>query len=268
MIGRQLVETRHGTLHLWRTPPVAAAPPLVCLHMSPQSGRQFHPIAPMLANERELIMVDRLGFGHSDPAPGRLAFPEFARATLDALEALQIDRFDLLGIHTGTSEAVSILEQTPERVRAAVLVALPVFSEEELREFRAIYASPPEIVDDGSHLTETWARYRRWQDEAAGWTLARTNERVLEDVRAWPSSGSMYCALFDYEIAPLLPKITQPLLVLAPRDDIWAQTRRGLEHLPEHAEVVDLSHLTHEIFGLSAAELAGHIGPFLAAVAP
>jgi len=42
------------------------------------------------------------------------------------------------------------------------------------------------------------------------------------------------------------------------------QTQRGLELLPAHARIVDLSHLTHEIFALHASELAGHFGPFFA----
>ncbi|MGI9658690.1 MAG: alpha/beta fold hydrolase [Gaiellaceae bacterium] len=263
-ITRQLVETRHGVLNIWRTAPVAGPPPLVCLHMSPQSGRQFHPIAPLLAPERELLMVDRLGFGHSDAVPRPLEFPEYGRATLDALDALGIETFDLLGIHTGTSEAVSIVSAVPDRVRAVALAALPVFSEEELREFRAVYADPPQVLDDGSHFATIWARFTRWQAEAPGWPVELTNERVLDHVRAWPSSAAMYSALFDYEIGPLLQTIAQPLLALAPKDDIWVQTQRGLELLPAHARIVDLSHLTHEIFVLHPAELAGHIGPFFA----
>ena len=263
-ITRQLVETRHGVVHIWRTAPVDGPPPLVCLHMSPQSGRQFHPIAPLLASERELLMVDRLGFGHSDVPSEPLAFSEYGRATLDALDALGIETFDLLGIHTGTSEAVSIVERVPGRVRAVALAALPVFSDEELREFRATYAEPPRVEADGAHFATIWDRFSRWRDEAPGWPVALTNERVLEDVRAWPSSGAMYAALFDYEIGPILETIAQPLLALAPKDDIWVQTQRGLELLPEHARIVDLSHLTHEIFALHAAELAEHIGPFFA----
>ena len=265
-ITRQLVETRHGVLHVWRTAPVSGPPPLVCLHMSPQSGRQFHPIAPLLAPERELLMVDRLGFGYSDPVPRRLEFPEYGRATLDALDALGgFETFDLLGIHTGTSEAVSIVQQVSERVRALALVSLPVFSDEELREFRSTYAEPPGVAEDGSHIAAIWKRFHDWQEETPGCLVERTNDLVLSDVRAWPSSGSMYGALFAYEIGALLATISQPLLALAPRDDIWAQTQRGLELLPAHAQIVDLSHLTYEIFGLNAEELAGHLGPFFAA---
>lgn len=231
--------------------------------MSPQSGRQFHAIAPLLQAERELVLVDRLGFGHSDPILGPLAFREYARATLDGLDQLGIEHFDLLGIHTGTSEAIALAMAAPQRVRGLVLAALPVFSDEELRDFRAIYATAPSIADDGSHPAATWQRYGRWQDEAEGWTSELTNERVLEDVRAWPSSAPMYAALFDYAIGELLPTITHPLLVFAPRDDILTQTQRGLELLPDHAHVIDLSHLSHEIFALHPEELADHLRPFL-----
>lgn len=265
-ISRRLLETRHGVLHVWRTPSVEDGLPLVCLHMSPQSGRQFHPLARLLAGERELIMIDRLGFGYSDPVAERRPFPEYARASLDAVDGLDIGRFDLLGIHTGTSEAVALREEAPERVRSVVLAALPVFSNEELHQFRSTYAHPPAVEEDGSHFAVIWERFRRWQGETPSWPTELTNERVLDDVRAWPSSAPTYASLFDYEIGERLRQISQPLLVMAPRDDIWVQTQRGLELLPEHAEVVDMSHLTHEIFAVHADTIAGHLRGFLGAL--
>ena len=64
-IRRRLLPTRHGHVHV-RVAGGGEGTPPVFLHPSLSSGRVYTPFAPLLGNDRLLVMPDRLGFGDSD----------------------------------------------------------------------------------------------------------------------------------------------------------------------------------------------------------
>ena len=53
---RHLVKTRHGYVHL-RTGGSGDGTPLVLLHMTPQSSRQFDRIAPLLGDLKRGVAI-------------------------------------------------------------------------------------------------------------------------------------------------------------------------------------------------------------------
>lgn len=240
------------------------ATPLVLLHMSPLSGSMFAAITPLLADERPVIVLDRLGFGDSDRLGERLAFEEHARATLDALEGLGIDVFDVVGIHTGSCEAIELAVANSTRVRRVGVAALPVFTDEELETYRAEFFEPPEPLADGAHLDWVWQWWRVWQQKQPGWGLDLMHERVVDHMSSWPNYWWTYHAVFDYPTGLRSSQVTQPFLVLAPHDDLWPQTQHGRSFLPPHAQFLELPHLGLEIFTLAAEEIAQRVREFLA----
>ncbi len=244
--------------------PGSAARPLVLLHMSPLSSGMFRTIAPLLADRRTVIVPDRLGFGHSDRLRERLVFEEYALATLDALDALDVDVFDVVGIHTGSCEAIELAVAHASRVRRAGVVALPVFTEEELAKFKDEYFEPPEPAADGSHLDWVWSWWKVWQEKQEDWTIELMHDRVLDHMDSWPYFWWTYHSVFDYPTAERCGEVTQPFLVFGPHDDLWPQTQQGRAFLPAHAQFLDLPHLTLEIFTVAAEEVASHIEDFLA----
>lgn len=115
---RRYLATRHGSLH------VAIAgegPPLLLLHSTPRSWRQFIPLLPHLAPRATLVMPDTLGFGASDPLPPRADFTMLAEATCDALDALGLDRLPVYGFHTGNKIAACLARLAPARVSGLML---------------------------------------------------------------------------------------------------------------------------------------------------
>ena len=82
---RRLVKTGQGHIHVWLA---GTGPPLVLLHTHLSSGRMFRHIAPLLATDRFVIAPDRLGFGFSDHPADPPSMPDYARATIDALDKL------------------------------------------------------------------------------------------------------------------------------------------------------------------------------------
>ena len=275
-LRRHLVETSLGTIHL-RTCGAdlgpAGKPPLVLLHMSPQSSEQHARIAPLLASDRLVVMPDRIGFGDSDPLPDRpFTVEEVARATLEAVTALGVGEFDLFGIHTGSSEAIELAAATaPERVRRVAIVALPAFSAEEVEQFRGLFKPPPPPADDGRLLRWLW-RFSTGPFtpplDREGWGVDGVHALVVRHLKAWPNAWRMFHAVFDYDVAARAARVRQPLLVLAPGDELLEITRRSLALLGPQARVLELPHLDFEVLTLNAEEIAGHLRAFLDAADP
>ena len=113
---------------------------------------------------RRTLAPDRLGYGFSDTGPEEPTIETYAEATMAVIDRAGWDRFDVLGIHTGSMEAVALGIGWPERVGRVAVVAVPVFSPEEASEIAALYAQPrARPVADGSHLLEYWRARLVWR---------------------------------------------------------------------------------------------------------
>jgi pimeloyl-ACP methyl ester carboxylesterase len=96
-------------LHVTSTPPNAGAPPskpaLVCLPMSPRSGRDFDELAGLLARNRWVHAPDLPGYGGSDAPPAPPSLEDYAAALIEGIYVLDPLRrnaqVDILGQHTG-----------------------------------------------------------------------------------------------------------------------------------------------------------------------
>ena len=66
---RQFCDGPFGQVHVRRAGDTGNKPGLVCLHMSPKSGRSFADILPYLAGERRVLAPDNPGHGESDLPP-------------------------------------------------------------------------------------------------------------------------------------------------------------------------------------------------------
>jgi pimeloyl-ACP methyl ester carboxylesterase len=235
--------------------------------MSPLSGGMWDAVAPRLARDRRLIIPDRIGFGDSDRLAEPLPFPEYALATLDVLDALELDAVDVLGIHTGSCEAIELASVHPRRVRRIAVVSLPAMTDDERQSFKSTYSAMPEPVADGSHLQRYW----RWWAEAnpdGRWPAALVHERVLDHLRAGPHVWWTYHAVFDYPAGERAAAVRQPFTVFGPHDDLWRTTARAVADLPPHAQFVELPHLGYEIFTLAADEMAERVSAVFDAKEP
>jgi pimeloyl-ACP methyl ester carboxylesterase len=93
--------------------------PLVLLHSSPRSGEMWERLQMRLA--RPTHAPDRLGYGFSDAPPWAMTLEQYAQSTIDVLESAAIQGpFDLLGVRTGSIEAIEIAHQLGHRVRRLI----------------------------------------------------------------------------------------------------------------------------------------------------
>jgi pimeloyl-ACP methyl ester carboxylesterase len=132
--------------------------PVLLLHQTPRSWREYADVLPLLGAQRRAIALDTAGFGESDATP-EARIEAWAGAALDALDALGIARAHVVGHHTGGVIAVELAARAPDRVASLVLSSTP-YTDAEFRRARA--ERPP--IDavapsgDGSHLAALWQK--------------------------------------------------------------------------------------------------------------
>jgi pimeloyl-ACP methyl ester carboxylesterase len=240
-----------------------AGVPLVMLHMTPLSSAMYDPLLPLFGRDRLAIAPDRPGFGFSDMPDRPLTMTEYAECTLDVLDGLGVGRFDVLGTHTGSVEAVELASANPERVRRVVLVSLPAYTEPELEERRYRLIGVPAPAEDGSHLDWHWQR--RFLYRQPPYDLRLFQWRLLQELLAGPNVWWPYKAVFEYPMAERLARLPQSVLVLAPRDDLWVQTARVYSSggLPLRGQFVDLPHLGLDIAYYATEEVFTLVRDFL-----
>jgi pimeloyl-ACP methyl ester carboxylesterase len=236
---RRIYPTRFGQMHVRSTD--GKGVPLVLLHMSPRSGAMWEMLQERL--ERPSFAPDRLGYGFSDAPPWALSLEQYAQGTVDTLQAagLQGD-VDILGIHTGSIEAIEVAHQLGLQVRRVIAVGVPLFSSEEQRRQMEKYSEQPlRPAAEGGHVRGGFAFRQPPYD------LADVHRRFVEHVLA-ANPGAAFRAACGYPIEKKLKSLRAPLTVFAPHDDIIEQTLRVKLLLKAGATYVDLPELGHDPF--------------------
>ena len=217
---------------------VAQRRPLLCLHMSPYSGAIYERFLAAMGVDRVAIAPDTPGFGASDAPPAPPTIEDYAAAMGGLIDALGLGEVDLMGYHTGSETCVALALARPAQVRRIVMVSAPVFSDAERGELHTTYG-PMQLDAEGGHLLRKWRSQLHWS--MPGRTMEMAAEQFPDAIRNPQISWWGHYAAFAYDLAGELPKVTQPLLVLNPDDDLHAHTLRAvallkngrIRHLPD-----------------------------------
>jgi pimeloyl-ACP methyl ester carboxylesterase len=102
-----------------------AGPPLVLVHGWPQHWWAWRRVLPELATGRRVLCPDLRGLGWSDAPPGAYAKDDWATDLLALLDALGLERVDLVGHDWGALVALLAALRAPERLRS--VAALSIF---------------------------------------------------------------------------------------------------------------------------------------------
>lgn len=230
---RHLVDTSMGQVHAV-TAGEGPGTPLLLLHQTPRSIDEFAEVIPLLAARRRVVAVDMPGYGCSDPVPGQPAIEDYARADLEVLDAMGLDRVIVVGHHTGAVIAVELAASAPDRVERVVLSG-PVYMDAAGRAELAQFFKQWTVAADGSHLLEKWQKMYSW--------LPRPDlvQRFVVDLfRAGELSEHGHFAVAEYRMEDRLPKLRCPALLLYASRDPFA-TPAGAAALREafrpHREV-------------------------------
>jgi pimeloyl-ACP methyl ester carboxylesterase len=267
-IRRHYADGRWGQIHLRIAKGGRVdAPPLLMLHPTPKSGWIWEPLMPVLAAGRTVIAPDTPGYGASDAPPDPASITELAAEMLNLMTTLAHDGlipagpFDVVGYHTGSVIAVAMANAAPDRVRRIAPVSLPLYDAEARATRMERIAAGPALADDGSHLLAMWRHMQTLFDPRIdiGWK----QESITENLRSGSRAYWGYAAVYGYDLAAALPLLTQPVLLIAPEDDLWEQTQRAAS-LIANGSMTLLPGAGHGLFVLEGDAIAAMIDAFLA----
>lgn len=232
-VRRGYFESRYGQLHVHHAMPPGGGfeegTPLLCLHDVSGSAWVFARFLALAGRDRSVYAPDLPGFGESDAPNARPTVADYVLALGDFLDSMRLRHVDLLGYRMGAVFATELALTRPTQIGRVIMVSAPVLTDSE-RQAAARSAPPP--ADPSGRPPEP----QRWGAEAAA----------------------------EYPLGQRLAKLTQRLLVLRPRDELWDATGRVREALPS-ARITELELGGAELLGASANRAADAVREFLRA---
>ena len=242
-IRRYFVDIPEGQIH-YRT--AGQGEPLLLLHQGCRSSLMYVDLIPLLADDYRVIAMDLMGYGNSDPYPPNIQIPKCGQYVAHFLDALQIEKCHLFGLHTGACISTEVAAAYPDKIGTLTLFGIPVHEGEgEIGEFYEALAQhgtgvPQYVLADGSHLTQIWARIssevlRYWMHHAKppskefhpqpfAPAQVWATPQILEFMDRWlidysqcrPHLWGMMNILNRYSYSARMPLIKAPTLLIDP----------------------------------------------------
>ncbi|MGP8033711.1 MAG: alpha/beta fold hydrolase [Steroidobacteraceae bacterium] len=246
-----------------------AGTPVVLIHGYTDNARDWVPLIPYLSPDLRLIVVDIRGHGRSSKPDCCYTRLDFAYDIKLLLDALHIQRADIVGHSLGSFIAQTFAEFWPERTRRVVLISssggprpgapphAPKFDYAA-----AIHALHEPLDPESQFMIEWWSSptpvdadfLRRQRRDAAAIPL-RVWIAVLDE------------GLSDSDLQRTLPRLKAPTLLIWGSDDplMQEEVRQTLRAALPQAEVKVFPGLGHNPFWEQPAQCAAVINRFLTA---
>ncbi len=262
-VRRGYFECRYGQLHVHNAIPPGGGfeegTPLLCLHHAGGTGREFEQFLTLAGRDRSVYAPDMPGFGESDDPGGPLSIAEYAAAIGDFLQTMRFRQIDVLGHQSGSLLAAELAVTRAQQIRRLVLVSVPLGRGSE-RDTGNRFAAP--AAADLSDLRTEWQANSEWYGPAV--PLEFRTRAFAERIRNGAHTSWVLSAAQQYPASQRLALITQPTLVLRPRDEFWDATARVRDVLPK-SRTVDLPEQGNGLFAATPESVVVYIRDFLRA---
>ena len=263
-LKKTYIDGEYGQIHCRvAIPDEAPKAPIVCLHMSPKSGRSWADVLPLLATNRIAIAPDYPGHGESDkpPAEPHVTVDDFARNVWMVIDAFGGGPVHLVGCHTGSMVAVEASLQRPDDVLSIVSFSAPVFTDKEIEELATTFAPVP-IDEQGTRFRVNWERVM--ENRSPGVSLQMLADSFAENLRAGDDYEWGHRAAFAYakSYRTRLGQVRQPILVINPADDCYEASLRA-DSIMQNGRRIDRREWGHGFMNAYPKETAKDILDFV-----
>jgi pimeloyl-ACP methyl ester carboxylesterase len=187
--------------------------PVLLLHKASLSSEEFSDVLPILGKKYRAIAMDVLGCGNSDQPGFTPQVEDYARNIIHFLDALAIEKTNIVGRLFGASLAIELAVNHPERVNNVVLCDVLHVPLEELKKARDDFQNENVVFqEDGSHLVGVW----KGRGGKTGANLEMVQRATIEYLKSGlgTRAGDSHRAKFAYDVTPKLPEIKCPVLLL------------------------------------------------------
>ncbi|WP_044640928.1 alpha/beta fold hydrolase [Risungbinella massiliensis] len=187
--------------------------PILFIHPPLLSSKNFTYQMKELSNQFCVITFDIRGHGKSDPSPKPLTYFKIVRDILAVLDHLEIEKVMLCGYSLGASIALHFMLEAPERSLGAVL--LGGISEMKNGRLKQMTLLGERMAKMGAIQTLSYSiSWSNANNLSMFWNLLQdTKQANAQNVAQYYHEGLIF------NCTPLLPKITQPILLLYGTED-------------------------------------------------
>lgn len=240
LIKRHFIDGPFGQVHLRDSGVInSALPPLIGLHQSPKSSREFARIMPVLAKDRRIIAIDNPGHGESDipDSEAEATIENYARSAWSAIDALDLKTVDLLGHHTGAKVATEMAFQRPGHVRKIAMISALVLTQEETDQFKSQFQPIP-LDEAGTRFSTMWEK--SIQHRGPGVSLEDLAASYAENLRAGEAYEWGHHAAFSYNVhfPERVQSLPHPITIINPGDMLYDLTPRVMPLL-QNGRLID-----------------------------
>ena len=240
-----------------------AGPPVLFIHGFTDTAASWLPVLPFLQRHYRLILPDLRGHGGSSRPETGYARADLAADLLALIDALGLDRVDLVGHSLGSLVAQTIATTWPERVRRVVLISSTATPEPGAESFDlagALARLADPIDPDGAFML-TW--FDNPNPVEPAFLAAARQQAARMPSRLW---RQILAEALDLNgLSAALPRRAAPaLLIWGGLDPLFGQRHRAslCRALPE-ASVQVYDNLGHNPFWEAPDAIAAAIAEFL-----
>lgn len=207
---RAYVDTPEGQIY-YRTE--GNGEPVLFLHKASLSSDEFMELIPLVSKKYRAIAIDALGCGNSDQPTFKPQIEDYARNVIHVIDALKIEKTNIVGRLFGASIAVEIATANPQMVEKLILCDLLHVEPEVLKKAEQEFRNETVVFkEDGSHLIKVWNGRRAQPPIQLEMAQRATVEYLKSDLGR--RAGESHHAKFSYDVGPRLTKIKKPVLLL------------------------------------------------------
>lgn len=231
-------------------------PPLLLLHPAPSSGLYFTTVMPLLNRGRRVIAPDYPGYGGSASLAESPSIASYATAMRETVAALDLEKTDVLGFHTGCLVAVEMALETPESLRRILLCDVPYFTGETQVNLRGKMTKPMPIGRRITCLESPWQFNVENRIDTV--PLPRAFELFAEHLRAGTHDYFGFAAAFSYDCESQFAALTGDVVVLATQSGLLEPSRIAAGVIPG-AELIEVPEVTTAVFEAGAEAISQRI---------